>query len=154
MSKDTLILTSSPEKMPLYQREDDEEYVRLKPFLTNSDWKSFIFPSMGIPINWRCSICAWMLSTISSDVINASSFLFIANKFGNTGNHPCSHFVGKGTKFPRFSKEYHGIFEGMQYVSVQRMAWPSLCTYQRGEPRNWNPYLIILRMLPRQRACA
>ena len=29
------------------------------------------------------------------------------------------------------------------------MAWPLLCTYLRGRPRNWNPFWRI-RMLPRQ----
>ena len=30
------------------------------------------------------------------------------------------------------------------------MAWPLLCTYLRGGPRNWNPYNLI-RMQPRQK---
>ena len=33
------------------------------------------------------------------------------------------------------------------------MAWPLLCTYQRGEPRNWNPSNDI-RMLHAKEACA
>ena len=33
-----------------------------------------------------------------------------------------------------------------------KMAWPLLCTYLRGRPRNWNPYLTI-RMLPRLGVC-
>ena len=32
------------------------------------------------------------------------------------------------------------------------MAWPLLCTYLRGEPRNWNPFNLI--RMHHAKACA